>query len=76
MGGCEFFKVPQVILFSLTTLGSLWDTSPQISEQTLVTPLPPSAVEAESPNHWTTREAPQVTLIGSQICDPLSYSGG
>ena len=45
-GECEFFKVPQVILFSLTTLSSVWDTSSQMREQTLVTPLHLSAVEA------------------------------
>ena len=45
-GKFEFFKVPQVILFSLTTLSSVWDTSSQMREQTLVTPLHLSAVEA------------------------------
>ena len=43
-GKCEIFKVPQVILFSLTTLSSVWDTSSQIREQTLVTPPHLSAV--------------------------------
>ena len=65
-----------MILFPLTTLSSVRDTSSQIREQTLATPPPPSAVEAWRPTHWTTREVPQVTLIGSQGCDPLSYTGG
>lgn len=64
-GECKCFKVPQVILFSLSTLSSVRHTSSQIREQTLATPPPQTAVEAWRPTHWTTREVPQVTLTGS-----------
>ena len=57
-GECKCFKVPQVILFSFTTLSSVWDTSSQIREQTLAPPPPQTAVEAWRPTHWTTREVP------------------
>ena len=48
----EDYLKKKKILFILATPQGIWDlSSPEIK------PVPP-AVEAQSPNHWTTREFP------------------